>query len=88
MCNSAYVSAENGNRRRRYARNPERMAERVGAHLSEPLNDFSGKPRNALKSKTPWNAPTLVLAGPLDFTFLTSEVPGVLNRRLQARYVK
>jgi hypothetical protein len=64
------------------------MPEGVGAHLGEALNDFSGKPRDAIELKVFRDTPTLIFPGPLDFTFLTSEIPGIFGRRLQAGHVE
>ena len=82
------VRRQHRHRRRRHAGNAQRVAERVGPDLREPLNDLTGETRYATEREIRGNAPALIPGRALDLAFLAPQIPSVLHRRLEAREVE
>ena len=69
---------------RRDSWNPQGMAERVGPHLSQPLNDLPRQSGNAVELKIHWNAASFVPVRALDLPFLSAKIAGVFDRDFDA----
>src|SRR5262245_5013079 len=80
--------AEDSNRRCRHARNAKRLSESIRADLTQALNNLAGKAGHAIERKIRRDSTTFVLATPLDFALLASQIACVLHGSLGRRDVE
>src|SRR5437588_3199025 len=81
------IGAQDRDGGRRHTRNSQRMRQRIGLHLREPLDDLSREAGHALVGKCSRNPTRLVASSPFDFTRLPTQITGELNRGFKARDV-